>query len=399
MIIFHSILLLFFIYLSLNVLYLLIFGVAGLFRQKKDYSVISDKKKISILIPTYREDAIILETARQAVNQDYPSDKFEVTVIADQLQQRTLEELKSLPIKLVEVSFKQSTKAKSLKYALEGCPIDYCDILMILDADNIMAQGCLEKVNHAFKDGFSLVQLHRTAKNKNTHTAILDAVSEEINNHIFRQGHRALGFSSALIGSGMAFEYSSFKKLMSETDIENNPGEDREIYLDFLKQGKICEYIENALVYDEKVQSGAILEKQRTRWISAQLQYANRFWLKEATSTFSYNRHYLDYAIQTLLLPRIMLLAITTFIALLSITIFIIAGSNLFPGPYPWIALFLGCIFSLVISAYRYFSFKELSKLILHLPNTLKSYIKAIAKSRPDQKEFIHTPKNYNKVI
>jgi hypothetical protein len=49
------------------------------------------------------------------------------------------------------------------------------------------------------------VQGHRTAKNTNNSWAILDAISEEINNNIFRKGHRVLGLSSAIIGSGMAF--------------------------------------------------------------------------------------------------------------------------------------------------------------------------------------------------
>jgi cellulose synthase/poly-beta-1,6-N-acetylglucosamine synthase-like glycosyltransferase len=59
------------------------------------------------------------------------------------------------------------------------------------------------------------VQGHRTAKNTNNSWAILDAISEEINNNIFRKGHRVLGLSSAIIGSGMAFRYNYFKALMS----------------------------------------------------------------------------------------------------------------------------------------------------------------------------------------
>jgi hypothetical protein len=52
-------------------------------------------------------------------------------------------------------------------------------------------------------------------KNTNNSWAILDAISEEINNNIFRKGHRVLGLSSAIIGSGMAFRYNYFKTLMS----------------------------------------------------------------------------------------------------------------------------------------------------------------------------------------
>lgn len=398
MIIYYIIMSFVFLYLFFNVAYLLLFSVAGMFRRKSRYSSVSNKNKTVVLIPTYKEDAIIIETAQNAIRHNYPRDLFDVVIIADQLQESTLNTLSKLPVRLVKVSFEKSTKAKSLKYALLQLPDQYYDIVLILDADNIMGEDCIEKVNHAFNMGHEMVQLHRTAKNRNTPTAILDAASEEINNHIFRQGHRALGISSALIGSGMAFRYTDFKTLMMETDIENNPGEDREIYLELLKQGKICEYIEDALVYDEKVQSGQVLEKQRTRWLSAQLQYAKRFWIKEFIRTFSYNIHYFDYALQTLLLPRIMLLMTTMMLAISSLGIHLITGFDFYPGFAFWIALFAGCTISIMFSTYRYVSFKDLLSALGSLPKTSWSFFKALLRSSSDQQEFIHTPKDFNNI-
>lgn len=395
MILFHILLLILFSYLGLNAAYVLLFAVAGLVRRPRAYAAISPKKKFAVFIPSYKEDNIILDTARQAVLQDYPRDHFDVVLIADHLQPQTLNSLSALPIRLIPVSFEKSTKARSLKYALQQLPDDRYDIAMILDADNIMGPGCLEKINHAFQAGFEMVQLHRTAKNRNTPTAILDAASEEINNHIFRRGHRALGLSSALIGSGMAFRYADFKTLMTETDIENNPGEDREIFLELTRKGKVCEYIEDAFVYDEKVQSGKILEKQRTRWISAQLQYARRFWIKEFFRTFSCNIHYFDYALQTLLLPRVMLLAATFGMALFSTVLYLITGTGLYPGTPAWAGLFAITALGLGICAYPYLSAKEFRIALTGLPGTLRSFFRALLKSRSDQKEFIHTPKEF----
>lgn len=393
MIIVHIILWFFFIYLALNVLYLLLFATAGLFRKPPAYNDLPEKKKIAVLIPAYKEDGVIVETAKAAASHSYPADVF---IIADQLKNDTLEAFAALPVRVIQVSFAQSTKAKSIKYTLQQIPDQDYDILMILDADNIMGKGCLEKINSAFQKGLHMVQLHRTAKNKNTSTAILDAASEEINNHIFRQGHRALGISSALIGSGMAFDFAQFKRLMLETDIENNPGEDREIYLEMLRQGYVCEYIDDALVYDEKVQSGQVLEKQRTRWLSAQLQYAVRFWIKEPLKTFSSNIHYFDYALQTLLLPRVMLLGATLFIAVISILIYLMFRVSLLPGMVGWIIIFAGCIFSLGISLYKRISLAEFGKAMIGLPAIFISFVKALSRSRANQQEFIHTPKDYS---
>lgn len=396
MIIIQIILWIFFIYLACNVLYLLLFAIGGRFRKQPLYPSLPGKKRIAVFIPAYKEDRVIIETARQAAGHNYPADYFDVFIIADQLKEETMLTLYQLPVKVIKVAFAQSTKARSMKYALQQIPDHLYDVLMILDADNIMGAGCLEKTNSAFQKGWRMVQLHRTAKNKNTATAILDAASEEINNHIFRQGHRSLGVSSALIGSGMAFEYTQFKKLMFETDIEDNPGEDREIYLEMLRSGYVCEYIDDALVYDEKVQSGNVLEKQRTRWISAQLQYAVRFWIKEPLKTISYNIHYLDYALQTLLLPRVMLLCISLLMAVVSILIHLVFNAGLFPGKTGWIALFISCILSLGISIYKRISMQELGKAMMKLPTVFISFIKASLKSKANQQEFIHTPKDYS---
>jgi hypothetical protein len=55
-----------------------------------------------------------------------------------------------------------------------------------------------------------MVQGHRAAKIQGAF-AMLDAMSEEINNNIYSKGHRTIGMSSRLVGSGMAFSYQLFK--------------------------------------------------------------------------------------------------------------------------------------------------------------------------------------------
>ena len=395
MMLLHIISIVIYCYLAFNVGYLLIFSISGLFNVGLSYTSIEPKMRIVILIPAYKEDRIILETARTTTQHNYPIQKFDTVIIADQLQKETLNSLYSLPVKVLEVSFEKSTKAKALKQCIQWLPDEYYDIVFIMDADNILTPGCLEKLNHAFHTGAEVVQLHRTAKNLNTATAILDAASEEINNHIFRKGHRTLGLSSAMIGSGMAFKYNDFKELMIKVDIDDNPAEDREIYLELLKMGKVCEYIDNALVYDEKVQSSLVLEKQRVRWLSAQLQYARRFWKTELTTTLSHNIHYLDYAVQTLLLPRILLLGVTLLCGGIGIILSVFSKAHVVPGILAWILIMMGMFTSLGLSVFSHIPLIQLTKAMTALPMTFWKFLKASLKSSPNQKEFIHTPKGF----
>ncbi len=200
-----------FIYLFLATFYIFIYSVAGLFYRQKQKENVSKIRKFAVLIPGYKEDAVIVHVAKEATLQNYPKDKFDVIVIADTFRKETLDALHKLPIQVVEVVFEVSKKSKALNKCMEIIGNDY-DVAFILDADNIMKKDVLTKVNAAFDRGFDAVQGHRTAKNLNAAFAILDALSEEINNHIFRKGHRVLGISSALIGSGMGLDYPLFKK-------------------------------------------------------------------------------------------------------------------------------------------------------------------------------------------
>jgi len=228
-----------FLYFGIAALYVFIFSLAGLFESAVKSDTHYEQRKFAVLIPGYKEDNVIVEVARRALEQSYPESLFNVVVIADSFTDITLCKLEKLPVTLVKVSFEKSTKSKALNKAMQVIGDDY-DVALVLDADNIMQYEFLESINTAFNKGFKVVQGHRIAKNTNTPMAILDAISEEVNNHIFRKGHRVLGLSSALIGSGMAFEYDFFKETMAKVNAVG--GFDKELELKLLKDGNRIEY-------------------------------------------------------------------------------------------------------------------------------------------------------------
>lgn len=233
------------IYFAISCLYVLVFAIAGHFYKKRKQVTYDKLNKIAVFIPAYKEDAVIVDVAKKALLQQYPPSFFDVIVIADSLQNETLNNLKELPLKVVEVSFENSTKAKALNAAMNGSPKTY-DYAIVLDADNIMEPHFLTKMNTAFNKGYQVVQAHRKAKNLNTSFAILDAASEEINNHIYRRGHSALGLSSGLIGSGMGFEYSLFKSIMKTVTAVG--GFDKELEFELAKQNITIEYLQDTVV-------------------------------------------------------------------------------------------------------------------------------------------------------
>ena len=138
-------------------------------------------KRIAILVAAYKEDSIIVSTAQHHLEQDYPRDAFDIFVIADSFKPETILALQQLPIRVLEVSFEKSTKLKSLDEAFKRIKGEY-DICLICDADNILAEDALQRINHYFWLGVKAVQGQRVAKNLDTPFAILDACSEAVNN-------------------------------------------------------------------------------------------------------------------------------------------------------------------------------------------------------------------------
>ena len=374
--------------LGIASLYIFIFALAGLFYRDPVLAVTRNFKKIAVLIPGYKEDDVIIEVAREALAQDYPPDSYDVVIIADSFQKGTLEKLGKLPIKLLEVSFDKSTKSKALNQGMEWLGDDY-DIAVILDADNVMSHDFLHQINSIFEQNFIAVQGHRTAKNKNTSLAILDAASEEINNHIFRKGHRVLGLSSAIIGSGMAFMYEYFKKLMLTVNAVG--GFDKEIELKMLKAGQKIAYLDQAYVYDEKVQKSEVFSNQRRRWLSAQLHYFSQDFMSAVKDLITKgNIDYFDKAFQFIQPPRILLLgAVLLLGSFFMVTDILMAGSSLYVGL--WISVIVTCLLAFIFSIPLAFYNLQTLRALFSLPKGMLLMLLSLLKIRGANKQFIHT--------
>jgi cellulose synthase/poly-beta-1,6-N-acetylglucosamine synthase-like glycosyltransferase len=381
----------FFIYFAIAAVYVFVFSFAAVFPPRKTKVKANAMRKMAVLIPGYKEDAVIVEVANDALNQNYPKELFDVVVIADSFQPETIDALKALPIKLVEVSFEKSTKSKALNKAMETIGNNY-DVAVILDADNLMASDFLSKINHAFDCGFKVVQGHRVAKNLNTHFAVLDAISEEVNNHIFRKGHRNLGLSSALIGSGMAFDYHLFKTTMANVNAIG--GFDKELELKLLRDKIKIEFLNNALVFDEKVQKPEVFANQRKRWLSAQFIYFKRYFFSGLKHLIvKGNIDFFDKVYQMVSPPRVLLLGLTTFFTMIyGIVALLPRVQDVLVLPFAtWLAVAVLVYASFVLAVPIGFYNKKTLIAVFSLPKAFILMLLSLFRLKGANKKFIHT--------
>jgi len=383
-----------FVYLFVGVVYLFVFAVAGKIASPTIYPVSKGVKKIALVIPAYKEDQIIVDTVKQALVHDYPIEAYSIFVMADQLSSETLSVLHQLPITVHQVIHEQSTKAKSLYAFFEMTSSNLFDVVMVLDADNVMQSGCLKKVSDTFFAGRKVVQCHRTAKNKNNALAILDAVSEEIRINIFFAAQRAFGLSAELIGSGMAFDFTLLKEILQNKFVQGSAGEDKEMTLQLMKKGIEVDYLADALVLDEKVSDIQVFKRQRKRWIESQLQIIRSFFRTEFKELRSKGMFWYRL-FQNLLLPRSFYMLVLPFFTFLS---FLLERFQLkiFPESMWWLSLTLVFFLSLFLSIpISYLNFNTLVA-IGKLPKVLISMVWAASRAKMDNKEFVATTKGVN---
>ena len=377
------------VYFTMSSLYVLVFAIGGHFYKKRQSTTNKNYSKIAVFIPAYKEDVVIIEVAKTALKQEYPLEYFDVIVIADSLKKQTLQRLKELPIKVVEVSFESSTKAKALNAAmtrLEG----YYDHTLILDADNIMEDQFLMKLNSAFQNGYRVVQGHRKAKNLNTSFAILDAASEEINNHIFRKGHRGLGLSSGLIGSGMAFEYDLFKAIMKTVTAVG--GFDKELEFELAKKKISIEYLQHAVVLDEKIQKSSDFSNQRKRWLATQFIYLRRYFAVGCKQfLFNRNINLFDKVWQMTVPPRLLLLGLVFIFTLLYAFLeYGLEYTTMVSATFWLVNLLIVIITFLLALPGSFYNLKTL-KAMLSIPAAFFRMILLLFKLKGANKKFIHT--------
>ena len=323
---------------------------------------------------------MIVNSVQKFLKQYYPYEHYHVAVISDHMQPATNEQLAKLPITLLQPVFEKSSKAKAMQYAINQLQRDF-DYVVILDADNVVEPHFLEQLNEECIKGYKAIQCHRCAKNSDNDIAVLDGVSEEINNTIFRKAHNRIGLSSALIGSGMCFDYKWFSENVFNL---STAGEDRELEALLLRQRVYIHYEPDIHVFDEKVSNKDNFQKQRLRWMTAQIQSLLSLLPYIPKAIMTGNIDYIDKTIQQTLIPRSMLIVLSFLLALL-----VTAISR--EWCLKWWLLFLFICLSLYVATPKQLRKHSVFGKILSLPMLVWRMLLNILKIDHKNTDFIHT--------
>lgn len=300
-----------FILVALTVLYLGIFAIASLFPRHSETPKAKNENRFIILIPTYKNGKSVMMTVKSVLGQSYPMRQFDVTVIADKEDEMTLFHLAQQPITLLTPNYEKSSRVKSLQLAINNLPqFKIYDAVIILEAGDVVESEFLQQMNDAYESaGTKAILAHKVSLNRDTVTARLSAVFEEINNSIFRRGHISLGLPAAMHSSGMVFDFEWFKSYLQ---VAKPSWADKELEAMLTRQHIYVDYFDNIFFYNEKARQADDFNRAHRSWIWSQWKTIMRNIRFLPTAIL--NRHYdlIDKLFQWMLLPRMIMMLIIT---------------------------------------------------------------------------------------
>lgn len=257
-----------FLLLAIPVLYLFIYAVASLSKYRNPYPTAAKQHKFLVLFTVLHNGKEVIESINHFFDtQLYPQDKYDIAVAATQLPEEDLIALLQMPVNIVVPDKEDCTKIYAIQQVMERYSPNEYDALTIFNADNKVVPNALELFNNAYYSGCDAIQSHRMTENLTSSIAVLGAASEEINNRLFRKAHTTLGFSSALIGSGMMFDFEMFHRIaprLTGSDLT------KATEMELLKENIYTEYMDEVICYCKKTVDTSGYSKERQRWLSAQ---------------------------------------------------------------------------------------------------------------------------------
>ena len=253
-----------FLLCCLPVAYLFICALFSLSKYKNPYPPTNVQHRFLVLFTVLNDGKEVIESINAFIDtQLYPREKYDIAVAATGLSEDDLITLLQMPINIVIPDREDCTKVYAIQQVMERYSPNEYDMIVILNTDNHIVPNALELFNNAYYSGCDSIQAHRITRNLDTNIAVLGAVSEEINNNLFRKGHTRMGFSSALIGSAMAFDCAIFHEI-APTMKGGDTSTAMEIAL--LDQNIYTEYLEEVVCYSRKEDNDEQYQKRRAQW-------------------------------------------------------------------------------------------------------------------------------------
>ncbi len=166
------------------------------------------RTRVTVLVPAHDEAELIARCVRSLRDQTYPSDRYEVVVIADNCTDDTAAIAREAGARvLVREDPTARGKGHALRWALDRVLAQDPppDAVAVVDADSVAARDFLEALVAPFERGAPAAQGESLLSDEGSPGAALRAAAFLLVNRTRPSGRAVLGLPTTLAGNGMLF--------------------------------------------------------------------------------------------------------------------------------------------------------------------------------------------------
>lgn len=258
-------------------IYLFYFGIIalrGLYKSTTRHALqhFAPRKRIACVIAARNEQAVIGHLIDSLLAQDYPQELFDIIVAPNNCTDATEAVAQSRGARIFHAKGVIRGKGQVLTQLVDEIILkEPFDAMCVFDADNLVCNSFLSRMNDALCAGADAVQGFRDSKNPEQ-TAISGCYSicYWMLNRFYNAARASLGLSALINGSGFAVSTDLLRDLDGWHTVTMT--EDFEFSAQCALRDKRIYFVDDAVIYDEQPLTFRQSWHQRRRWTTGGMQ-------------------------------------------------------------------------------------------------------------------------------
>ena len=236
--------------------------------------------RYAVLISARNEELVIGNLLDSISAQDYPSSLVRVFVVADNCTDKTAKVARAHGAIVYErFNDKLVGKGYAHEYLLDRIGEEYGDVFdayMVFDADNLLSEDYISRMNETFSDGYRRITSYRNSKNYGDNWISAGYALWFLREAKYLNNARyLLGTSCAVSGTGFMFSREILKSCGGWPF--HLLVEDIEFTIHNIVSGEKVGYCPRAVLYDEQPTKFSQSWKQRMRWARGYIQILRKY--------------------------------------------------------------------------------------------------------------------------
>jgi cellulose synthase/poly-beta-1,6-N-acetylglucosamine synthase-like glycosyltransferase len=229
------------------------------------------QRRFAVLIPAHDEELVILRLLRSLDALDYPRDRFDVCVVADNCTDGTADIARTFGARVYErVDDVERAKGFALRWLLKQLAADAYDAFVVLDADSVVEPNLLRAFDARLAAGWRVIQAYYSVLNAQASAvAGLRYAALAALHYVRPLGRSALGLSVGLKGNGMCFSAPVLEQFAWNWF---TLAEDVEFHLALVRAGVRVDFAWETCVRADMPVTLAQATTQNQRWEGGRLQ-------------------------------------------------------------------------------------------------------------------------------